>query len=49
MFSEDLDEISMISDRITVICQGKIVGDKACEETSKEEIGILMAGSKIKE
>jgi simple sugar transport system ATP-binding protein len=48
LISEDLDEISMISDRITVICQGKIVGDKACKETSKEEIGILMAGSKIK-
>lgn len=48
LISEDLDEISMISDRITVICQGKIVGEKSCEETSKEEIGILMAGSKIK-
>jgi len=38
----------MVSDRITVICQGKIVGNKSCEETSKEEIGMLMAGSQIK-
>ncbi len=48
LISEDLDEISMVSDRITVICQGKIVGNKSCEETSKEEIGMLMAGSQIK-
>lgn len=48
LISEDLDEIVMLSDRVAVICQGKVVGDKVCEETTKEDIGILMAGSTIK-
>jgi general nucleoside transport system ATP-binding protein len=45
LISEDLDEILMVSDRVAVICQGKIVGEHACEETTKENIGVLMAGS----
>lgn len=45
--SEDLDEIFKMSDRIAVMHEGTIMGIKAVDETNVEEVGMLMAGSKL--
>ena len=45
IFSEDLDEILNLADRILVIFKGSIVGELDPATTSREEIGLLMAGS----
>ena len=47
--SFELDEILNLSDRIAVIHDGKIQGIVRPSETNKQELGILMAGGKIKE
>ena len=47
--SFELDEILNLSDRIAVIHDGKIQGIVSPEKTNKQELGILMAGGKIKE
>ena len=47
--SFELDEILNVSDRIAVIHDGKIQGIVKPSETNKQELGILMAGGKIKE
>ena len=47
--SFELDEILNLSDRIAVIHDGKIQGIVNPSETNKQELGILMAGGKIKE
>lgn len=47
--SFELDEILNLSDRITVIHDGKIQGIVKPSETNKQELGILMAGGEIKE
>ena len=44
LFSEDLDEILTLSDRIAVIFQGEILGLFDAEEADLEKIGLLMAG-----
>ncbi len=44
LISEDLDEILMISDRIGVIYEGKIVNVIDRENANRNEIGLLMAG-----
>jgi simple sugar transport system ATP-binding protein len=44
LVSAELDEIRNISDRIAVIYDGRIVAIKIPEETSQEELGLLMAG-----
>ncbi len=44
--SLELDEIFNISDRILVIYEGQIVADLIPEDTSYEEIGLYMSGSK---
>lgn len=46
LISADLDEIFMLSDKIAVIFNGKIVDIKNPKETNKQEIGLLMAGAK---
>ena len=46
LFSEDLDEVLTLSDRIAVIFQGKIMGVFDAEKTNIEKIGLLMAGVK---
>ena len=43
-FSTELDEILAVSDRIAVICGGKIAGIVPAD-TSRLKIGSLMAGS----
>ncbi|WP_110929475.1 ABC transporter ATP-binding protein [Bacillus massiliglaciei] len=46
LISFELDEIMNISDRIAVIYEGKIVSIVSPKETSEQELGLLMAGSK---
>jgi simple sugar transport system ATP-binding protein len=47
LISTDLDEIFMISDKIAVMFEGKIVAIKEPNETNRNEIGLLMAGAKL--
>ena len=44
LVSEDLDEIMMISDRIAVIYEGRILGTFPIEEATTKKIGMLMMG-----
>lgn len=45
LISEDLEEIFKLSDRIGVLCGGKITGIIPAEMTDIEEVGLLMMGS----
>ena len=45
LISTELEEVRKLSDRILVLYEGEIAG-AATVETSVEEIGLLMAGSK---
>jgi len=47
LISEDLEEILSISDRISVLFEGKILGTVATEKADIEDIGLMMAGSKV--
>ncbi|MEA1939387.1 MAG: ABC transporter ATP-binding protein [Candidatus Caldatribacteriota bacterium] len=42
-----LNEVQAISDRITVMRRGKVVGVKKTSETNKEEIASMMVGRKV--
>ncbi len=44
LFSEDLDEIRALADRIVVMYEGRLVGELSGETADVEEIGYLMAG-----
>lgn len=44
-FSEDLEEILSISDRIFVMFDGRIVGEMDSSKADVERIGLMMAGS----
>jgi simple sugar transport system ATP-binding protein len=46
LVSSELDEIMGLSDRIAVMYRGKIVATVSASETTREEMGLLMAGSK---
>jgi general nucleoside transport system ATP-binding protein len=46
LFSEDLDEIRALADRIVVMYEGALVGELAAESATVEEIGLLMAGGR---
>ncbi|AZB42999.1 ABC transporter ATP-binding protein [Bacillus sp. FJAT-42376] len=48
LVSFELDEIMNVSDRIAVLYEGKIVAIVKPEETTEQELGLLMAGSKLK-
>lgn len=48
LVSFELDEIMNISDRIAVIYEGKIVAVVKPDETTEQELGLLMAGGKRK-
>ena len=41
---EDLDVLLELSDRIMVLCHGKITGIVDADKTTKEEIGMMMTG-----
>ncbi|BAC15343.1 ABC transporter ATP-binding protein [Oceanobacillus iheyensis] len=47
LVSFELDEIMNVSDRIAVMFDGKIVADVKPEDTNEQELGLLMAGSKV--
>ena len=44
LISEDLEEVLSISTTVAVISRGKIVGEFAADEVSREEVGRLMLG-----
>jgi simple sugar transport system ATP-binding protein len=44
LISEDLDEILMLADRIAVMYEGGIAGERDARVATVEEIGLLMAG-----
>jgi ABC-type uncharacterized transport system ATPase subunit len=46
LISEDLDEILALADRIVVMYEGTVVGERAAERATAEDIGLLMAGGK---
>jgi general nucleoside transport system ATP-binding protein len=47
LVSEDLDELFKLSDRIAVMFAGQVVAVVKTEEANREEIGLMMAGSKV--
>ncbi|OUD08990.1 heme ABC transporter ATP-binding protein [Marivivens niveibacter] len=44
LVSVELDEIMSLSDRIAVMFDGKIMGERLPDETNTQELGLLMAG-----
>ena len=46
MISEDLDEILALADRVLVMYEGAIVGERAGEGADVDELGMLMAGGR---
>jgi general nucleoside transport system ATP-binding protein len=44
LISEDLDEILALADRIVVMYDGRIVGERDADHANVEELGLLMAG-----
>jgi simple sugar transport system ATP-binding protein len=44
VISEDLDEIRALADRIAVMYEGAIVGERDARTATVEELGLLMAG-----
>ena len=48
LISEDLDEILALADRIVVMYEGAVVGERSAEGADVEELGLLMAGGEEK-
>ncbi len=44
LVSEDLDEIFMLSDRIAVIYEGRLIGEEKAKDASREQIGLWISG-----
>jgi simple sugar transport system ATP-binding protein len=49
LISEDLDEIRVLSDRIAVLYEGRIMGIVERDQATVEQIGLMMAGIPITE
>jgi general nucleoside transport system ATP-binding protein len=49
LVSEELDEITSLSDRIAVIYEGRIMGTMPSEGANLETIGLMMAGTAVPE
>jgi simple sugar transport system ATP-binding protein len=49
LISYELDEIMQLSDRIAVLYEGQIVGEVLPEQTDDQELGSMMAGTKVME
>jgi simple sugar transport system ATP-binding protein len=47
LFSEELEEVMSLSDRIAVIYEGQIMGEVKPAETTLEQIGLMMAGQRL--
>jgi general nucleoside transport system ATP-binding protein len=45
LISEDLDEILALADRVAVMYEGAIVGERDASSATVEELGLLMAGA----
>lgn len=46
LISEDLDELTQLSDRIAVIYEGELTGVVAADEADNEQLGLMMAGER---
>ena len=46
LVSLELEEVMSVSDRILVMYEGEIVGEFDPKKTSREELGLYMAGAK---
>jgi simple sugar transport system ATP-binding protein len=44
LVSVELEEIMSLSDRIAVMFDGQIMGERLPNETDEKELGLLMAG-----
>ena len=44
LISVELDEILSLSDRILVLFDGEIMGERVAAKTNEKELGLLMAG-----
>ena len=44
LVSVELDEIFALSDRIVVLCAGRITGERLPDATNPQDLGLLMAG-----
>ncbi len=44
LISEDLDEVQVLADRIVVMYEGEIVGERDARTATTDELGLLMAG-----
>jgi simple sugar transport system ATP-binding protein len=44
LVSVELEEIMSLSDRIAVMFDGQIMGERLPNETNEKELGLLMAG-----
>jgi len=49
LISMELDEIFSLSDRILVMYEGQIMGEVRPEDTTPEEVGLMMAGKRLEE
>lgn len=49
LVSEDLDEVLALSDRVAVIYEGEFMGIVDAENVIKENVGLMMAGSRLEE
>ena len=47
--TEDLDELLLISDKVSVMYNGSLTAAKQAKKLEKREIGLMMTGSKIEE
>jgi len=46
LVSQDLSELIALSNRIVVIYEGRIIGERNAQDATEEELGLLMAGIK---
>jgi simple sugar transport system ATP-binding protein len=44
LISEDIEEIFLLSDRILVMSEGRVVGEMDREKATVEAVGLLMTG-----
>jgi simple sugar transport system ATP-binding protein len=47
LFSESLDELLAVADRLVVLHRGRIVGERQAAAATREDIGLLMAGGRV--
>ena len=44
LVSTELDEVLALSDRVLVMCGGRIIGERRPADTSEQDMGLMMAG-----